>query len=319
MNPFVVEVTRGDLVESTHQVHIAVASAGGMEVWGDPHRLTFPRSAAKLMQALPMVESGAAKRLGLTDVQLALACASHGGEARHASEVGQWLGTLGLGEPDLECGVHWPMHEASGRRMSADGENLCQLHNNCSGKHAGFLSLAKDQGWDTAGYIHREHRVQAAIEQCIEEVLETPVGPAGIDGCGIPTYANELGDLAMGLQRLASAGGVRGAAVETLATAHRAEPFLIGGTDRCCTAINGALSDGMVKYGAEAVYFGLFPKAKLGIALKVEDGSVRACEVAMVEMLKRCGVLDPDALPEWHRQPLKNRAGLVVGHVQVSA
>ena len=318
MKPITVEVTRGDLVESTHQVHVAVATPGGLEVWGDGDRLTFPRSAAKLMQALPLVESGAADRLGLADVQLALACASHGGETRHATEVGRWLDGLNLSESHLECGLHWPMHEPSGRQMSAQGETLCQLHNNCSGKHAGFLSLAQDQGWDTQGYIQREHPVQAAIEQCIEEVLETPVGPAGIDGCGIPTYANRLSDLALGLYRLAQATGVRGKAVQRLADAHRREPYLIGGTDRCCTAINGELRDGMVKYGAEAVYFGLFPKAKIGIALKVEDGTVRACEVAMVAMLKQFGLLPEDALPQWHCQPLKNRAGDLVGQVRVS-
>ena len=316
MSTLTVEVTRGRIVESRHQVHVAIASASGLDVMGDANRVTFPRSAAKLMQALPLVESGAADRAGLNDVQLALACASHGGEAKHTQAVESWLGALQLAEPDLECGPSWPMHEPSAHAL---GHEPCQLHNCCSGKHVGFMTLAKDQGWDVAGYIQREHPVQQAIEACISEVLDTPVGECGIDGCGIPTYANELADLARGLQRLASAQGIRGQAVQRLAAAHRSQPFMVGGTDRCCTAINAALTDGMVKYGAEGVYFGLFPKAGLGVAIKAEDGTIRACEVAMVEVLKRLQLLSADALPQWHRQPLKNRAGLIVGEVRPGA
>ncbi len=316
MNTLTVEVTRGALVESRHQVHVAIASNQGLEVMGDAQRLTFPRSAAKLMQALPMVESGAADRAGLNDIQLALACASHGGEFEHTEQVSQWLEGLSFSEADLECGPSWPMHEPSAHALH---EQPCQLHNCCSGKHAGFMTYAVDQGWDVRGYIQREHPVQQAIEACISAVLDTPVGECGIDGCGIPTYANELGDLAKGLQRLAKAQGVRGDAVKRLAAAHRAQPLMVGGTDRCCTAINSALSDGMVKYGAEGVYFGLFPKAGIGLAIKAEDGTLRACEVAMVEMLKRLRLLAADALPQWHRQPLKSRAGLIVGEVRPAA
>ena len=179
------------------------------------------------------------------------------------------------------------------------------LRNCCSGKHAGFMTPAKDQGVDVAGYIQREHPVQQQIEATIGEVLDTPVGVFGVDGCGIQTYANRLMDLAKGLHRLASATGVRGDAVKTLAAAHRAHPFMVGGTDRCCTDINGALADGMVKYGAEGVYFGLFPKAGLGIAMKAECGTVRAVEVAMVRVLKQHGLLPADALPQWDSVSLK--------------
>lgn len=316
MNPKIIEVTRGPLVESRHQVHVAIASNQGMEVWGDVDRMTFPRSAAKLMQALPMVESGAAKRAGLTDVQLALSCASHGGEVPHATAVGAWLSGLGLSDADLECGAHWPMFDEAGRELSGQAQTPCPLHNNCSGKHAGFLTYARDQGWETAGYIEHDHPVQASIAASMSDVLETPLGPHGIDGCGIPTYANRLGDLAMGLYRLARATGVRGQAVELLAQAHRSQPFMIGGTRRACTAINGALTDGMVKYGAEGVYFGIFPKLQVGVAIKAEDGSIRSCEVAMVDTLRQIGALPSDALPDWHTQVLKNWAGVKVGEVR---
>ena len=316
MNPMMVEVTRGGIVESEHRVHVAVASHAGIEVQGDGERLTFPRSAAKLMQALPLVESGAAHRAGLTPEQLALACASHGGESAHVNAVEAWLTQLGLSEAHLECGPSWPMHEPSGHVRSAQGLGASLLCNCCSGKHAGFMTLAKDQGVDVAGYIQREHPVQQQIEATIGEVLDTPVGVFGVDGCGIPTYANRLMDFAAGLQRLASATGVRGDAVKTLTAAHRAHPFMVGGTDRCCTDINGALADGMVKYGAEGVYFGLFPKAGLGIAMKAECGTVRAVEVAMVRVLKQNGLLPADALPEWDSVSLKNRSGLVVGEVR---
>lgn len=321
MNPtLTVEVTRGGMVESTHPVHIVVASKDGLEVWGDAARLTFPRSAAKILQALPMVESGAAARLGLTSTQLALSCASHGGEARHASAVGAWLGQLGLDHECLECGQHWPMYEPAGREMAAAGTPLSTLYNNCSGKHAGFVSFARDQGWDIADYIQPEHRVQQAIRATSEELLETELGPMGIDGCGIPTHANRLDDLALAFYRLTQAkSGARHGAVSALVSAHQSDAFMIGGSGRLCTQVNEKLRDGMVKFGAEGVYCATFPNAEIGIALKAEDGTVRAAEVALMWLLKRLGLLDPGALPERLPELLKNRAGVTVGEVRVSA
>ena len=321
MNPtLTAEVTRGSLIESRHAVHVVIASNDGLEVWGDPARLTFPRSAAKLLQALPMVESGAAARLGLTSTQLALACASHGGEAIHAGHVGRWLTDLGLDEHCLECGQHWPMHEPAGREMASMGVALSPLHNNCSGKHAGFISFAKDQGWAISDYIQPDHPVQQSIRATTEALLEAPMGPMGIDGCGIPTHANRLDDLAKAFFRLTQAkSGARHDAVQRLVSAHQTDAFMIGGTGRLCTEVNELLRDGMVKFGAEGVYCATFPKAEIGIAIKAEDGTVRAAEVALIWVLKRLGLLDENALLHRYPEPLKSRAGVRVGEIRISA
>lgn len=317
-NTLVVEVTRGDLVESRHHVHAVVTSLEGQESWGDAQRLTFPRSAAKIMQAIALVESGAAKRLKLSSKQLALACSSHGGEPDHVTTVNRWLADLGLNHQCLECGESWPFNPAAGREMAASGATPTAAHHTCSGKHTGFLSLARDQGWDTEGYIQPDHRVQQTIKQVSEELMGAQLGVRGTDGCGIPTYANPLQDISQAFFQMTQAQGARQSAVQQLVAAHHSDPFMVGGSGRMCTDVNGLLKDGMVKWGAEGVYCGTFPERQIGLAMKAEDGSQRAAEAALLWLLKRLGLLDGDQLTQRHPEPIYNNAGLRVGEVRVS-
>ena len=211
-NPILVEVTRGNAVESFHRGAAVVVNGDGDLLFscGDIGRPVFPRSAIKPIQALPLVESGAADRLGLSEQELALCCASHGGEPHHVALAAEMLAKVGLSYEALACGVHWPSHEPSARALARAGEAPTALHNNCSGKHAGFLCLACDAGDPPAGYERAEHSVQMQVKEALEGVLRVSLddAPAGIDGCAIPAYAVPLRSLADGYARLVSGQGV---------------------------------------------------------------------------------------------------------------
>jgi L-asparaginase II len=191
-DPVAVLVRRGDRVESTHRVAYAVADSGGalLHHEGEVRRPVFPRSAVKPLQALAMLESGAADRFALTPLEIALACASHSGEPRHVSAVAAWLGRLGLGPDALECGAHPPSYGPAAEELARRGEPPSPLHNNCSGKHAGMLTLALHLGVPTGGYVEPGHAVQQRIAATLAEMAITgPLPPPAIDGCSVPTHS----------------------------------------------------------------------------------------------------------------------------------
>ncbi|MGH6717678.1 MAG: asparaginase, partial [Alphaproteobacteria bacterium] len=190
-NPVLAETTRGGRVESHHRGRVVVVAAGGAPVaaLGDVDEPVFPRSAIKFIQALPLVETGAADDHGVTPAELALACASHSGEPLHTMAVEAWLARLGLGEADLECGPHEPVHSATAAELSRAGRVPDRRHNNCSGKHTGFLTVARRLGVPTAGYSRSEHPVQRRVAAAIRDLTDCDpdAAPVGIDGCGVPT------------------------------------------------------------------------------------------------------------------------------------
>lgn len=204
--PFAVEVTRGPLVESRHLVDAAVVDAAGdrVAVWGDVERPVYARSAIKPIQALALIETGAAEAFALSNREIALACASHAGEPVHVEAVTAWLARLGLGDDDLECGAHYPRNANVLSDFARSGAVLRQAHNNCSGKHAGMLSHAVHLGEATAGYIGAEHPVQGRVREAIGAMcgLDAERAQVGIDGCGIPTLALPLSHLALAMARL---------------------------------------------------------------------------------------------------------------------
>ncbi len=321
----IVEVRRGGLVESRHEVDAVVVSLDGpdgsvdvVEAHGDADRLVMPRSAIKPIQAVPLVRSGAFDAFDLEQADLALACASHNGEAAHVERVAGWLERLGLSAANLECGPEWPIFQPASDVLKAAGIDRGPQHNNCSGKHSGFLTVCTHLGLDPEGYINPDHRLQrdhvtAAIEEFCRFNLtdQTPV----VDGCGIPVWSIPLSSLAAGWSRLAAS--VEGSRI---VGAMMAEPFFVAGTGRGCTQfMSDALKPLAVKVGAEGVYCGVVAVSDnddsaryLGIALKVRDGARRAAEVAMASILERYG-----ALPrrEW---PLHNHAGRLVGELTAS-
>jgi L-asparaginase II len=318
-----VEVTRGDVVESRHYGSAAVFNLAG-PVWrhGDVTTPVYPRSAIKPIQALPLIETGAAARFGLDDRHIALACASHGGEPAHVSLVQGWLGALNLDVTSLECGSQWPMYEPATLELARSGAAPTAMHNNCSGKHAGMLCAAIHCGDGVENYVEAGHPSQRRWIEALSEVAEFDLRPAprAIDGCSIPTIALPLTALANGFARMADDRAFVGARREAIGWVRRAmaaEPFLVAGTGRCCTRIMTATQGRvLVKVGAEGVYTGMIPEVGLGFAVKIEDGAFRAAEVAVVALVRRS--LGPAhalsiALAPLTEIPIQTRRGLVVG------
>jgi L-asparaginase II len=322
-DPVLVEATRGPLVESLHHGAVCVCNADGRLVaaWGDVERAVFPRSAAKPLQALPLIETGAADHFALSEQELALACASHGGEARHVSAVGDWLRRIGLTEADLECGCHPPTNIDAARALLAAGLAPSALHNNCSGKHSGMLTTALHMGEPTKGYIGADHPVQRRITAAQGEMTGTAphLTPFGTDGCGIPTFALPLSGLATAMARMANPAGlgpVRQKAIERILAAMSGYPELVAGTGRLCTDVMRSVPSVVIKGGAEGVYIAILPKLGLGVALKIDDGASRAAEVAILAVMRHLGALRADeeaALRERCLPTLFNAAGKPTG------
>ena len=318
-----VRVIRGDRVESVHMGHAVICDGTGavVEAWGEPSATIYPRSSCKMIQALPLLESGAGR--DLSTKQLALACASHQGQAEHTGAVSAWLSDMGLGEGDLRCGAHMPYSEVARNRLIRAEEPPCQLHNNCSGKHAGFLMLSRHLG---AGpeYVEPDHPVQLAVRRAFEEVTGMESPGYGIDGCSAPNFATRLGGLghAMGLFAAArEGGGARETAMARLARAMAAEPLMVAGDGRACTDLMRAMEGRVaVKTGAEAVFVAIVPELDRGIALKIVDGGTRAAEATIAALLVRLGVLSPEA-PVARRLmhgPIVNCRGRETGRYEVT-
>jgi L-asparaginase II len=285
-NPVLVEVTRGGMVESFHRGAFALVDGEGGLVGsaGDVDRAVFPRSAIKVFQAIPLIETGAAAAFGLTAAELALACASHSGEDGHVRQAAGMLAKAGLDAGALECGCHWPFDPPVARELARRGERPTPLHNNCSGKHAGFLCTAVHLGEELRGYVGRDHPVQLRAKSAIEDLVgeELTSDACGIDGCSIPTFAAPLRGFAHGFAKLVSGRGVspeRAAAGRSLIEACMAHPWEMSGTARFCEALmRTAPGRVFAKTGAEGVFCGALPDLGLGFALKIDDGATRASE-----------------------------------------
>jgi len=292
-NPVLVEVTRGPMVESVHRGMAAVFDADGTRLLslGDIEKPVFPRSAIKVMQAIPLVESGASDALELTTRELALACSSHSGEAEHIALVEAMAKKAGMQAADFECGSHWSFEPKVLIDQVRQHQKPNVFFNNCSGKHAGFLCLACHTGVDHHGYSNYNHPVQAGIRDVMEDLTGAKLSHevCGTDGCDIPTYAVSLKSLAIAFARMASATGLpqqRGSAAKRLVDACMAEPFYVAGTNRMCTRLMEAAPGRIyAKTGAEGVYCAAIPEKGVGIALKAEDGATRAAECMMAALL----------------------------------
>ena len=294
-NPILVEILRGEHVESAHRGAVAVCDAGAkllLEI-GDVSRPVFPRSAVKAIQALPLVESGAADAFGFGDRELALACASHKGETAHVGLAGSMLSRIGLGETALECGSHWPIAHEATVALARAGRSPSQLHNNCSGKHSGFLCACRHMNLAHRGYVAFEHPYQATIREVMEDVTGAPhdADNSAIDGCSIPTYAIPISSLALGFARMATGQGLspaRATAAKRLFAACMAEPFFVSGSEAADLALMKAAPGRIfVKTGAEGVYCAALPELGLGIALKCDDGAGRAAEAMVAAVLAK--------------------------------
>lgn len=323
--PVAVEVWRGERVESRHRVRACVADASGAVVLalGDLDEPIFPRSAVKPFQVLVLVESGAADRYEVSEAELALACASHGGEPAHVALVEAWLARLGLDEGALACGPHAPTHAPSAAALVRSGTPPRRVHNNCSGKHTGMLAAALTWGVPVAGYERLEHPVQRHVTAALAALAGLDRLPEpGIDGCSLPNHPLPLRSLARVAACLADPSALepaRGRALRRIADAMSAQPFFVAGTGRLCTAVMQAAPSVVAKTGAEGVYLGALRDRGLGVAVKAEDGATRAAEVAFLALLDHLSALDAGAraaLADRAQPSLRNHAGLEVGRIR---
>lgn len=320
------EIWRGTLLESQHIGHAVICDDSGQIVqsWGDPETLIYPRSSSKMIQALPLLTSGAADKYGLTSEHLALACASHNGAAIHTDRVRAWLDQLGLNDAALRCGTQEPNNRPARDALIRAHEAPCQYHNNCSGKHAGFLTTARHMG---AGpeYVEIDHPVQQACLNTFNEVTGLTSPTHGIDGCSAPNPATTVLGLARAMAWFASAddrGDRQSTAAVRLREAMMLHPDLVAGEGRACTALMRAMGGRVaVKTGAEAVFVAIVPQKRMGLAVKVSDGGTRAAECTITALLVGLGVLDGahPAARAYMNAPILNRRDIVTGTIRPTA
>ncbi|THK39607.1 asparaginase [Ensifer sp. MPMI2T] len=328
-NPVLVEVTRGNLVESRHRGTVIAVDGDGNTVFslGDTDAAVFPRSACKAMQALPLVESGAADAYGFGAKALALACASHSGEPEHVALAAEMLAAAGRDVDALECGAHWSIDQKTLIGQARSIETPSALHNNCSGKHAGFVCACCHSGTEVRGYIGYDHPIQQEIRGVMESLTGAILARdnCGVDGCSIPTYAVPLKGLAHGFAKMATGAGLaaeRARASQRLIEACMAEPFYVAGTKRACTRMmKTAPGRIFAKTGAEGVFCAAIPEKGIGIALKCEDGTTRAAEAMVAATLARFFADEPQlhaALMAQANHAMRNWNGMHVGDVRVT-
>lgn len=340
MNPVLVEVMRGNAVESSHCGAFAVIDAdGGVRAsLGDIDRAIFPRSAVKVLQALPLVASGAADALGLNDDELALACASHGGEELHARTAASMLAKAGVDPGALECGVHWPYLDTAARALAAQRREPSALNNNCSGKHAGFVCLGCHRAGGTTprqdirqfvrGYVNPDHPVMREVTAALQATTGHDLGraPRGVDGCSIPAFAVPLRALALAFARVGSGVGLdadNARAAKRLRAAVAKAPFMVAGTGRFDSRVMERLRERVFcKVGAEGVYCAALPVLGLGVAIKIDDGNnARAAEVVMAAVIEALVALDAaDAvfMRGFSETVLRNWNGIEVGGLRAT-
>ena len=322
-NPIIAEITRGPIVESRHRGAYVVCDAKGEIVVsaGEVNTPIYPRSAFKAFQCLAMIESGAADRFGLIDEEIALCCSSHSGETEHVRVAKSILKKCGASEENYECGAHAPASTQSAYQLVRNGEIPAQVHNFCSGKHAGMIAMAQQLGVNPLNYTKPDHAVQKAIAATISEWCEVDIAKAsiGIDGCSVPTWAMPLIKMARGFAKFTEPDHK---SASRIINAVRAHPFMIAGTGRFDTKVMQAVPRLFMKYGAEGVYCGCIPHAGMGFALKCDDGAARAVEVAMIRVALKLDVWtieERHKLASFEHETTKNWRKIAVGELRGTA
>ncbi|WP_284757556.1 asparaginase [Agrobacterium sp. fls2-241-TYG-188a] len=329
-NPVTVEVTRGNIVESRHRGMAVVVDGDGSVLLsaGDVDVAVFPRSACKAMQALPLIESGAADAYGFGNRELALACSSHSGEDAHVELAAAMLAKAGRDVDSLECGAHWSSDQKTIIHQARTLEKPTALHNNCSGKHSGFVCTCCHTGTDPQGYVGYDHPLQQEIRATMQSLTGEAIGHdnCGIDGCSIPNYAIPLKSLAHGFARMATGQGLEAARAQAsrrLMEACMAEPFYVAGTGRTCTRLM-EIDPGRIfaKTGAEGVFVAALPQQGLAMAVKCEDGTTRAAEAMIAALLARYMEKDSAAqnrMMGMANRSMKNWNGITIGEIRVTS
>ncbi len=332
----IVDIMRGGIVESSHQFVAAVANVHGevLAAWGNTDFVTFLRSSAKPFQGIPLVESGAAAHYGLSEKELAIACASHAGTDEHIKVAHSILRKIGLSEADLRCGTHTPYDTRTSKKLIMAGETPSPIRHNCSGKHAGMLVVARFLDAPTVDYLEHDHPVQKQILNSFGEMVSLADDDiiVGIDGCSAPNFAVPLRNAATAYARLMDPGQFskeRADSCRAIVSAMTAYPEMISGEGRFDTLLmQGTSTKLLSKGGAEGFQaIGIPPNSlrpgspALGVALKVLDGDLgnRARSVATIAVLESLGVLTAEELQhlsQFNSRPILNQSGLRVGEIR---
>ncbi|MDP3487998.1 MAG: asparaginase [Bacillota bacterium] len=305
MSEALVHITRNSLIESIHRGDLAVVDSDGNLVYsvGSPkNKVAFIRSSSKPIQAIPIIECGAADHYSLSEEELAIFCASHNGEERHLNTVRSVLKKIGLDESALQCGTHWSSHKPTADAMARQGLTPSQINCNCSGKHSGMLTLSQFMGWSISNYTEITHPVQQAMlkSMALFAGLEAEDICIGTDGCGVPVFGVSVYHMARAFAKLANPIGLPlpiAHAAKRITSAMMNHPFLVAGSNRLCTTLMSAGKGNVFgKSGADGVYCVGLPQLGLGLAVKIEDGNGRANGPVMIEALRQLGALDPEQL-----------------------
>lgn len=329
-NPILVDIIRNGVVESAHRGSAVAVNTQGEVVFsiGDIDRSIYPRSAIKPLQAIPIIESGAAEKFDLTEQEISLSCASHNSELIHTQAVTQWLDRLGLSVDNLECGSAYPSYQQAAFELIKAGGTSTKAHHNCSGKHSGMLTLARHLLPQVQGYSAHSHTVQQTWMQTLSELINEDVSKMHWeqDGCGLPAIYMPIQKLALAFARFSDLDNqppARAQAMQKILSAITAHPEMIAGSERCCSAvIQETTGRAIVKLGAEAVYAGVIPELNIGIALKIDDGSIRGCEVALGALLNKLQVItdsENQQLKGFFQPDIRNSLGHVTGEMRPSS
>ncbi len=328
-NPILIDVYRGDTLESCHRGAVVAVDASGEVVFslGDIDALVFPRSALKPLQAIPLIESGAAERFSLSDREIALGCASHNAESAHRNVLAAWMDRVALNPQMLECGESLPFHTATAHQWLREGGEPSRLLHNCSGKHTAMMTLAQHLGVSVTGYADYSHPTQQAWMAVLSELADTDAAalPWDRDGCGLPALALPLrlfAQVLSGFCNSAKQPPPRKQAMSRILDAMHTHPDMVAGVGRCCTAAMKVHDDLVVKTGAEGVFAAIAPGAGMAVALKIDDGATRAADAALGAVLLKLGVLSSaqyESLRPWFAPHIINSQSLVVGKLAPSS
>ena len=329
-NPILVEVYRGGELESFHRGVICVVNDKGEILYsaGNVEQICYPRSALKFFQVLPLLESGAAEHYGFTLEEIALMCGSHNGEPEHVRVASSILQKTGLDKSYLRCGPQLPTLKKDIQELYRNNQSPEHIHNNCSGKHAGFLAMTQFMQADLATYNHPEHPLQKAIIEVVEEMYEYPFSKMkiGLDGCSAPIFSIPVINQAIAYKNLASPSKFsdkRKKACETVIKAISTYPFMVGGSQRYCTDMMAICGERIVgKTGAEGVYCLSFLKEKIGVAIKIDDGKMLPQYNVAQKLIEATGIFTADQLKPLHHyaeEELKNYNKLSTGVIKVAA
>ena len=319
-NPVLVEVTRGEMVESRHRGAVAIVKSDGQTAFavGDTERLVYPRSAIKPLQAVYLLESGAADAFELTEVEIALACASHNGEAGHVDAVRSWLTRLGFREQALECGTHAPRRKEDNAWLVKHDLVPGPVHNNCSGKHCGHLAVSKYKDLPIENYNQNNHPIQKELINLIENLSNFKIKNIGIDGCTLPNPLIPLKKFALAAAKIVDYKSLNEASdiAKRIFDSCVKFPEITGGSKSVNCALT-KLSKGKAffKNGAEGVFVAIIPEQKSALAVKITDGAARAAEVAIAGLISELKIIDEDQIEKFKKRPVKNSTEQVIGYM----